>query len=907
MSAWLYDLGTWSFRHRKLVIWLWLGLAGVLAALGFSLRSPYNDQFEIPGSDSAAAFDRLHMTFPSGASLTATAVVVAPDGLTIAELEPQITQGIEDIERLNLVESVASPFNEYLKGAISDDGRVAMIRINLDLPTTATDAQRAELTAAGERMQELLPQGSRVVMGGRAFNYDVPQLGITEVVGVLIALVVLYIMLGSIISAVLPIFSAILGVVTSMGLLLLGTNITNVNSVVPLMGVMLGLAVGMDYALFILMRHREQLKAGMPPLESAGKAIGTAGSAVLFAATTNVIALLGLSVVGIPFLTIMGVYAALTVAVTVALALTLMPAFMGVLGRRMMPKPKRRGRAARAASKQLPATDEFGETRPPRERRGVFERWVQFTTSHPIVTTVVVVAGLVVLAIPGLRMQLSLPNSADHGVNAPDRIAYDLIEKHFGPGYNTPLIVTAEIISSTDPLGLIDDLVADVRELDNIKLIALAVPNKNADTALIQIIPYTSQYDPATAKLVDDLRELVDTWPERHGIEGAVTGITAVQLDVNQRIAAAALPFGTLVVGLSLLVLVAVFRSVWIAVKTTLGFLLSIGAAFGATTLVFNDGWFNELINLERPTSVISFLPIILMGVLFGLSMDYEAFLVSRMREEYVHGKPHLDAIRDGFRASGPVIIALALIMFTVFVSFVPTEMMSLKALAFASAVGVLVDAVLVRMTLVPAVLTLIGDRAWRLPSWLERYVPVVDVEGEVLTRKLRLADWPGDGSVVHVEQLRVAGIVAELDLVMYPGQVVGIVGQVGARTGAALALTGRLPISSGRARVAGELLPDAEAAVRRRTTYLDVANSSNAARALDRVRHVTHRVIVLDSLERITTAAEREALAEIIAHTRQNADRAVLCCATSAELLQELALDRVVEVVGETAVRSES
>lgn len=409
---------------------------------------------------------------------------------------------------------------------------------------------------------------------------------------------------------------------------------------------------------------------------------------------------------------------------------------------------------------------------------------------------------------------------------------------------------------------------------------------------MLQVVPTTGPDDPATADLVQTLRDRHDQWLERYGVETAVTGMTAMQIDVNSRLVGALLPFGALVVGLSLVLLAAVFRSVWVPVKATLGFLLSVGAAFGATTLVFNDGYLKEMVNLERGMPVISFLPILLMGILFGLAMDYEVFLVSRVREEYVHGKKPVDAIRDGMVASGPVVVAAAAIMFAVFAFFVPEGISSIKQIAFALAVGVAIDAFCVRMTLVPAVMALLGERAWWLPRWLDKALPTFDVEGEVLTEKLKLARWPGGDHVLYAEEVAVEDLLPPTSLVLEVGNVIGIAGPVSCRTGLALALSGRLGITSGRARVAGELLPGAATAVHRRTRYTDLAGNP-AALAL--LRPVPGSVVFVDSVETIDVGDDR--LTELISRFRSDGTSALVLCASSESILDALPVDGVLVV----------
>ncbi len=883
MSAQLYALGRWCFRNSWKVIGLWIALLAVLGVSGGLLMGGFDDEFRIPGSSSQEALDKLLMTFPEGAALSATAIIIAPDGTDINDLQSAVEDNLGEFEDAVLVDSVTSPWNDFVQGLVNTENTAAIAQLTLETDATPTDDQLADITAAGQRLQVELPDGSEVHMGGQAFNVELPTFSPTEGIGLVIAFIVLFIVLGSLVAAGLPILTAIIGVGISMSILLVVTSFSVVSSVAPLLAVMLGLAVGIDYALFVLSRHRDQLREGMEPEESTGRAVGTAGSAVIFAGLTVFIALLGLGVAGIPFLTTMGVFAALTVAFAVFIALTLLPAFMGLLGERMRPKV----RVSRKARKAAEAENCDAEPAKPKKKGRILSGWVNFTTSRPILTIVVVVLGLGALSVPTVGLELSLPNSGQHESDAQDRIAYDLVDEYFGPGFNGPLIITADIIGSTDPLGLMESLKSDIEAVDGVDSVPLATPNPNADTGLIQIIPTTASDDPATADLVERLREMTDEWEQRYGVETAVTGFTAVQIDVTSKLAGALLPFGLLVVGLSLVLLAAVFRSIAVPIKATVGYLFSVGAAFGTTALVFNQGFGRQLINLEDPMPVISFLPILVMGILFGLAMDYEVFLVSRMREEYVHGKNAIDAIRDGFVASGPVVVAAAIIMFSVFAFFVPEGMGPIKQIAFALAVGVAVDAFLVRMTLVPAVMALLGDKAWWLPKWLDRILPTFDVEGEVLTRKLEMASWPGTDDLVHAEALAVDGIVNPIDLAVPAGSVVGIIGPVGARTGAVMALTGRLETTSGRARVAGELLPQSASAVRRRTYHVDLAVARHVERALQDITPREGSLVVVDSIDVVGTSAERAELSRLVDAARSQQNFALFLCASSAAPLE--------------------
>ncbi|NLE98432.1 MAG: MMPL family transporter [Propionibacterium sp.] len=859
----------------------WLLAAAILGGIGVAIQGRFNDSFEIPGSSSQEALQRLNMTFPQGSALTANAVIVAPEGHDINDLQAEIEPVLDRFLDSPIVDDVQSPWFEYVSGQVSDDNRAALATITLNVAESPNPEQLQTIVDAGEHVEAALPAGSDVVMGGPAFEIELPALTVTEVFGVVLSFIVLIVMLGSVLAAVVPIVTALLGVGLAMALMLGATSIMEINSVTPILAVMLGLAVGIDYALFIFARHRDQLRAGMDAEESMGLSIGTAGTAVVFAGATNAIALTGLAVARIPFMTVMGIFASIAVAFAVAIALTLLPAFGGMLGERMRPKPRKE--KAQAEGKA--------------PRKGLFRWWVGVTTSRPIATIVAVVVVLGTLTIPAANLTLSLPNAGQGAEDRSSRIAYDLTAEHFGPGYNAPLVITAGIIGSDDPLGLVDELVDEVEAVEGVDRVVMAVPNQNADTALIQLVPTTGSDDPATVDTVETLRDITDGWAESRGIQADVTGFTAVQLDVTQRLGEAIIPFGLLVVGLSLVLLAAVFRSVWVPVKTAVGFLLSVGASFGITQLVFNEGWFKEIINLEKPEAIISFLPILLMGILFGLAMDYEIFIVSRIREDYMHGKPAMQSIRDGFVASGPVVTAAALVMVAVFAFFVPAGMMAIKQIAFALAIGVLIDAFLIRMTLVPAVLALLGDHAWWMPKWLDKLLPKFDMEGEQLTKQLELADWPGTDAMLHAEEITVDGILEPLSVQARGGQVVGIVGTVGARAGAALALSGRLETASGRGRVCGALLPDDAGTIRRRTYYVDLSAERDPAASLDRLKPRPRTVVFIDGIDGMGTPAGRTALQRVVEHARETEDIAVICCASSEAALTAVQPDDVVHV----------
>ena len=848
MSTWIYRLARASWNARRRVVAIWLAVVLALGALAATIGGSFDDGFRIPGASSQKALDQLQMTFPQAAMTSSTMVILAPAGERVddAAIKEKVEAAGDELTALPWVDSVQTPYNEYVSGMVSDDGVAGMMRVNIKNVTVSefTDAQRDQLLEAGEHLQDAIP-GSTVHVGGEVFSVEMPEITPVEGIGVILAIIVLFLVLGSARAAMMPIVNALIGAAASMLLIVAASGIMPINSTTTMLALMLALAVGIDYSLFIVSRHRDQLATGMDPAESAARATATAGSAVLFAGLTVIIALVGLSVANIPFLTTMGVFAAVAVAIEVALALTLLPAMLGFAGAKLTPKPAKN---------------------PDKKKFEASRWWVRVITKFPAVTIAAVVLLLGALTIPAQNLQLALPNSGRNAPTATDRITFDAISEHFGVGYNGPLVVTGSIVESTDPLGLIDAIKTDIEAVRGVKTVAMAVPNPHVDTAMIQVIPTTGPDDPETTELVYRLRALEPQWKAEHNVDMAVTGFTAIAIDVSDQLGAALLPFGIFVVGLSLVLLAVMFRSILVPIKAALGYLLSVGAAFGLTTLVFNEGIGKELVNLHDPQPIISFLPIILMGILFGLAMDYEVFLTSRMREEYVHGN-HTNPTEAGFLHSAKVVVAAAVIMIAVFAFFIPSGSTTIKPIAFGLAVGVGIDAFLVRMTLGPAVMKLLHGRAWWLPTWLARRMPVLDAEGEAITHQLSLADWPHPGAdhAVYGEGLGASDgdtvLFEDVDLDIPRGGNVEVDGAPGARRALLLALTGRLALTSGDLKVLGMVLPQQAGQVRREALFID-GTDPDADAALT---GPAAALVVVDDADRLDGPG-REALARLIA-----------------------------------------
>jgi RND superfamily putative drug exporter len=870
VSTLLYALGRWSYRHswRVLIAWLLLlALAGGGAAL---FMKGTDNSFSIPGTEAQAGLEQLSRSFPQASGTSAQLVVVAGDGERVDQqpYAAEIGDAIDGLEDLDGVLAVTDPFDEMVSGLVSDDEGAAIIRLQFDGQATDVSAEtKDQLREISAELQDALPADAQVAIGGDLFSQSVPAISLIEAVGVLVALFVLIVTFRSFAVAWFPLISAIIGVGLAISLIFVSTAFASISSTTPLLAIMLGLAVGIDYALFIVARHQDQVRDGVDPEESVARATGTAGSAVVFAGVTVLIALIGLSFAGIPFLTTMGIAASVAVAIAVLVAVSLTPALLGFAKGRVVGW-KRRPRRARAERR----TD-AGTARP--ARRGFAERWVGGVTRHPVITTVAVVVGLGALAIPAAGLTLALPNAGMQPESSEARQAYDLTSENFGPGFNGPLILTGTIVTSTDPLGLMQDLADEVEAIPGVEEVALATPNETADTGIVQLIPTTAPDDPATADLVRELRSHHDEWLDEYGVDLKVTGFTAVAIDISDRLGAALLPFAIFVVGLSLVLLMVVFRSIWVPIKAALGYLLSVAAAFGVIALVFEQGVAADLLHVAKTGPIISFMPIILMGVLFGLAMDYEVFLVSRMREDYVHrvralGGRHdrdiaVGAVRSGFTASARVVTAAAVIMFSVFAAFIPEGDTAIKPIALGLAVGIAIDAFLVRMTLVPAVMALLGDKAWWMPRWLDRLLPHFDIEGEAVERELALTDWPEPGTTAAVvaEGVRVsAGDVRLVDGVALraePGDAI-IVTADDARGPRALllALAGRAPLE-GAARVGGHLLPGREAWVRSHVGVAMLEGSAQPLRELRRALAGRPRIVVIDGLDALAPGAALE------------------------------------------------
>jgi len=756
MARMLYRLGTIAYRRWPFFIAGWLLFAVILGSVAAAFSKPMSDEFTIPGIPSEQAADLQQQLFPDAGDAfddaTVNVVVASPEGHTLSEPAsqarideliaaipglPQMGDGSDVTGLADPVDAAASQEQMFVDQAkanggdvaaarenaaavspLSSDGRIGVLRFAWDVDSPA-DIEPASIEAAEDLFAEHTADGFVVEANGAGMQTQSPPGGAAELIGIGIALVVLLLTFGSAIAAGMPIITAIFGVALGMTGVTAMTAITDIGSSTPMLATMIGLAVGIDYTLFILARYRTELHHTNDRKHAVGIAVGTAGSAVVFAGLTVLIALSALAIVRIPFLTAMGLAAAATVLIAVLVALTLLPAILGMLKSWTF-----RGRIRKERVKR----DEQGLI----VNNGV--RWGRLVGRAPVAFIAVIVLGLGALAIPITQMYLAFPTDSTAPSDTTRRQASDLMSEAFGPGREGPLLVVVDGRDIADDgarqaaFGQVAAWAAGQDDVANAQLVAT---NEAGTGALIQITPESGPDDEATLDLLQALRDGQADIEEETGTTTGVTGLTAITTDVSDRLSSALPIYLLVVVGLAFILLMLVFRSILVPLTATLGFLLSVLATLGATVAVFQEG----ALGIFEGQPIVSFMPIFLIGMVFGLAMDYQVFLVTRMREAHVHGLSTREAVVDGFRNSARVVVAAATIMTAVFAGFMLEDDAVVKSMGFALAASIIFDAFIVRMALIPAVLYLLGEKAWWLPKWLDRLLPNVDVEGTSLER----------------------------------------------------------------------------------------------------------------------------------------------------------------------------
>ncbi|MFI7872321.1 MMPL family transporter [Streptomyces salinarius] len=710
MASRLYAWARWMVRRRRWVIATWIVLLAAVGGLGATLHGKTSTEFTIPGVEAQEAQDLLKEKFPPAAGGVVRIVVAAPEGKTLTDpAQQKVLDGV--LREAAKVEGVVDVSQPAKAGAVSADRTIAYSDVRFkDEAPEVTEEAKEELATTVDPLRDA---GMQVELGGSAMLPQTEAGGPAELIGVVIAFVVLAVALGSIVAAGLPLLTALLGIAVGLLGTMVVSGFVEMTGTATVLALMIGLAVGIDYALFVISRHREQLadpETGWE--ESIARATATAGSAVVFAGATVVIALAALAITGIPFLTIMGLAGAGTVLVAVLVAISLLPAVLGVFGERMRPRrPKRKSKSRAPGSWGL--------------------AWARGVTRTPAVVLVAGILGLLTLALPARDLRLGLPSYAAQPEASTQHKSYDLLSEGFGPGFNATLITVVDVenIPQDQRQGAVAQLRGTLAADKNVAAVSPPVPSPSGGVVVMAVVPKSSPDAGATTDLVHRMRNQA---PEVTAAGGAlyVTGQTAMAIDVADKLGDALPLFVGVIVLLALLLLAVAFRSVLVPLKAALGFLLSVGASLGASVWVFQQGHLNGLLDVSAVGPVTSFLPILLTGVLFGLAMDYEVFLVSRMREDYEHNKNAARAIAQGVSSSARVVVAAALIMVAVFGGFIFNDDPIVKAIGFSLAFGVFIDAFVVRMTLVPAAMAVLGRRAWSMPRWLDRLLPDVDIEG---------------------------------------------------------------------------------------------------------------------------------------------------------------------------------
>jgi RND superfamily putative drug exporter len=726
MASRLYAWATWVVRRRGWVVTAWLLLLALVGGLGITMHGKISNSFSVPGIESQRAQDLLREKFPAAAGGVVRIVVEAPKGTHLTDpAEAQaLSRGLQEAAQVPGVVNVMTPATT---GALSADRSIAYADVRFaqvaeNVPQSAKDA----LSVAMHPAQQA---GIQVELGGNAMNPQTKAGGPAELAGVVIAFAVLAVALGSLVAAGLSLVTAVVGVAIGVLAVEFVSRFVEMTGTATVLALMIGLAVGIDYALFIISRHREQLaEPGTEVKDSVARATATAGSAVVFAGGTVVIALAALSAVGIPFLTVMGLGAAATVLVAVLVAISLVPAVLGLLGERLRP---RRG-ATQAGPVRKPGRKPARKSARAERAPGAWSlAWARTVTRAPIAVLLMGVLGLVALALPARHLRLGLPSYASQPTASTQHHSYDLLSKGFGPGFNATVVAVVDTgrIPAAQRAAAVTDLRDTFRADPDVTAVSPAVPNPDGSLEVFSVVPKSGPSDRATTDLVHRLRAQAPNVAHT-GATLYITGQTATEIDVSAKLSAALPFFVGIIVLLALTLLTIAFRSLLVPLKAVVGFLLSIAASLGAAVWVFQDGHLNGLLSIPSAGPITSFLPVLLIGVLFGLAMDYEVFLVSRMREHHEHNGDPTDAVIHGVERSGRVVTAAALIMIAVFGGFIFNDDPIIKSVGFALAFGVLIDAFVVRMTLVPAAMVLLGRRAWSLPRRLARVIPNVDIEG---------------------------------------------------------------------------------------------------------------------------------------------------------------------------------
>jgi putative drug exporter of the RND superfamily len=709
MSHFLYRVGHFAGRHPWRVIAAWIFVAGAIFMLNSSQGGEYDESFKLPGSESQRAADAIEDRFPQETLYTSNVIFHSENGLTDPASTAAIEQAVVELTDGEHVTAVSSPYDP--RGpTVSEDGQTAFATVAFDIEKVGVE----ELDAAEKAVEDVRDAGIQVEYDGGLGYAEIPEGGGSEKIGIILAIVILAVAFGSLVAMSLPIVTALMAIVVGSSAIGIMSGLVDVPEITGVVAMMLGLGVGIDYALFILTRHRQNLAAGQSVPVAIGRANATAGLSVLFAGFTVMVAILGLKVSGVPMLEKMGYGSAIMVAVVMLASVTLLPAILGVVKHRVN-------------SAKVP----FVKQQPAYNPDAASARWTARVVNKPLRYGGVAAVILGVLAIPVFSMHLGFADAGNDAKDSTTRKSYDLMADGYGAGTNGPLQVVLDTDGERIPEGTVKEVANALENQAGVASVDAPVANEAGDIAIITVVPTTSPQDAATSDLLESIRE--DTLPaalDGSDVEASVTGSTALTDDVSSRLQDRMPLFLGAVIGLSFLILMLVFRSVLVPLKAALLNVLGVAAAYGVVVAVFQWGWFANLIGVHESVPIMPLAPMLMFAILFGLSMDYEVFLMSRVREQYrKHFNPKL-AVIEGVGSTARVITSAALIMIGVFGSFILNVDVTTKMFGVGLAVAVLLDVTLIRMVLVPATMSLLGHRAWWLPAWLDRRLPAIDIDG---------------------------------------------------------------------------------------------------------------------------------------------------------------------------------
>ncbi|RAW13426.1 transporter [Paenibacillus taichungensis] len=762
MSTLLYRLGKTAFRKPGYFIIGWVLILGVVISMISINGIHISSEMKIEGTESQKVLDQLAKELPAASGGQGSVVFKAPDNERLdtperlAAVMKAVSEvyGLKDVinpadyaaeagssgasadmaQAANMQQSATAsppPYGPLMVDGVpvpgvllSSDGKVALFQFQFTIEQSAITQDVFDSVIDSVMSAQ---QGTNItVLPGETLKTVAIGVGSAEIIGLIIAVIVLLITLGSVVAAGLPLVTALLGVAIGVGGAFSISKFIEMPSVTSVLALMVGLAVGIDYALFIVNRQRRMIiDQRLSAQEATARAIGTSGSAVFFAGLTVIIALCGMLVIGLTFLSTMALVAAATVLINVFVALTLLPALLGLVGERICSTKAR----------------EKSTKHPKAAGHGIAHRWVKFVIKYRWITIIAIVVLLGAAATPITKMEMGIPGASSANLDTTARQGYDAISEGFGEGFNGPLILVAEPNNSSAQVT--PELLGNVmKELQSQNNVAQVTPlGMTEDLAIFSLIPGTGPNDRITKDLVNELRSTESSVAKTNDVKIGVTGFTAVNIDMSAKLAQVFPIYVGIIILLSLIILLLVFRSIIVPIKATIGFLLSILATFGITTAVFQWGWLHSLFGFDTGGPLLSFMPIIVTGILYGLAMDYQVFLVSSMRESYVHGHRGTESVVHGYNQVSRVVVAAAVIMVSVFAGFIFTDDVMIKQIGFTLAVGILIDAFIIRMGLVPAIMAIFGDKAWSLPKWLDRILPNLDVEGEKLIATLHAKD----------------------------------------------------------------------------------------------------------------------------------------------------------------------